>query len=806
MANPLPPLPVDPFLPDILSAARHRRAVVVTAAPGAGKTTRVAPALAVDGPVLLLQPRRVAARAIARRIAGEQGWTIASGNPEARPASGRVALRPAGFEVGWQVRFEHRYGPRTRLLVATEGILTGRAQSDPLLSDFTTIVIDEFHERSLHGDLALALASQAWRARGDLRLVVMSATLESGPVAAYLDGCPVVDVPGRLHPLSVSYLPGRSMAEGLSRALGATDGQVLAFLPGAPEIRRAAAEIGARLAATGVDVVSLHGSLAADEQDDAIREVPYRRVILATNLAETSLTVPGVTAVVDSGLQKVARFDVSRAIDRLDTERIALDSATQRAGRAGRLAPGAVFRLWDERDRLRPSREPEIERVDLSGLVMDVLAWGGTPEDLEWFEPPPAASLDAAWTLLRRLGAVSGRRLTEVGRQVRRLPLPPRLARILVSAGGAPDAAAACAVLSGRFMPTGGSITTASDVLSALDRHEERPASFEHAVREIRRVAGLVFVGRPPAVGERGLLRALLAGYPDRVARRRAPGSPRVVLASGHGAVIGPESGVRDSEFLVAIDVLAADPAWSAGGRDAVGVEARIRAASAIERGWLEPTATRVDHRFDAGAGVVRAFQQDLYDRLVLGERQVEPDPERTAELLANAWLERGLSDGDRQLVTRMRFAGMTLDESDLVRRACTGCRTLAEASIGAILGHRERADVDRLAPAWLPLPSGRTARLEYTADGAVRAAVKLQELFGLADSPRLGPGRVPVQFALLAPNGRPVQVTQDLRSFWDNIYPDVRRALRARYPRHPWPEDPWSAPPTAGTTRTPRT
>jgi ATP-dependent helicase HrpB len=793
------PLPVDPYLPEIVTAARGRRAVVVTAAPGAGKTTRVAPALTVGGPVLLLQPRRVAARAIARRIASERGWTV-------------------GAEVGWQVRFEHRFGPRTRLLVATEGILTARAQADPLLSDFTTIVVDEFHERSLHADLAIALARQAWRARSDLRLVVMSATLDTASVSSYLDGCPVIHVPGRVHPVSIAYLPGRSVAEGASRALGAAAGQVLVFLPGAPEIRRAAVELEERLAGTSVQVVALHGALPPDEQDEAIREVTHRRVILATNLAETSLTVPGVTAVVDSGFQKVVRFDATRAIDRLETERIALDSAAQRAGRAGRLAPGVVFRLWDERDRLRPTREPEIERVDLSGLLMDVLAWGGTPDDVEWFERPPADSLEAAWALLRRLGAVHGRQLTAVGHQVRRLPLPPRLARILVAAGGTPAAAAACALLSERLAPAWGggaapdsrsaAATTVSDVLSALDRRPQWPPGLERAAREIHRVAEQVL--GPLAQGSsqpQDLLRALLAGYPDRVGRRRASGSPKVLLASGHGAVLGAESGVRDSEFVVAIDVLAADPARPAGaGRDAAGVEARIRVASAIERDWLEPTASRIDHRFDAVSGVVRAFEQDLYDRIVLAERQVEPDPARAAELLASAWLQRGLSEADRQLVQRMRFAGIPVDEPDLVRRACAGLLVLSDASLLSALGYRERADLERLAPASLPLPSGRAARLEYTADGVVRAAVKLQELFGLADSPRLGPGRVAVQFALLAPSGRPVQLTQDLRSFWDTVYPEVRKELRGRYPKHPWPEDPWSAQPTSRTTRKPRT
>ena len=328
------------------------------AAPGAGKTTRVPPALVGDGPVILLQPRRVAARAIARRIADEQGWTL-------------------GQEVGWHIRFERRFGARTRLLVATEGILTARLQQDPLLSDFRTVVLDEFHERSIHADLGLALARQAWRAREDLRVVVMSATLDAGRVAAFLGGCPVIAVPGRTHTLTIEYAAAMPLGAAVGGLLLRTPGNVLCFLPGAPEIRRALPEV--RAAAPGTDVVELHGSLDADAQDAALKGSGGRRVILATNIAETSLTVPGVTAVVDTGVQKLPRYDVERGFDHLRLERITQDSADQRAGRAGRLGPGIAVRLWDQRDRLRPHREPDIARIDLAGPVLDVLAWGGDP-------------------------------------------------------------------------------------------------------------------------------------------------------------------------------------------------------------------------------------------------------------------------------------------------------------------------------------------------------------------------------------------------------------------------------------------
>src|SRR5437867_2785904 len=385
------PLPIDSHIDLILDHVRRSRAAVVTAAPGAGKTTRVPPALMADGPVILLQPRRVAARAIAARIADERGWTL-------------------GREVGWQIRFERRFTAETRLLVVTEGILTARLQSDPLLSDFRTIVGDEFDERSVHADLALAFARQAWRAREDLRIVVMSATLESRPVSAFLNDCAVVDVPGRQHRVDVAYAPTTSVAEAAREAFAETNGNVLCFLPGAGEIRRAMADLETMKKGSDpfaeVEILPLHGSLDGDAQDLVLRQSTRRRIIVATNIAETSLTVPGVTAVVDSGLHKVARYDADRGIDSLETERITADAADQRAGRAGRIAPGVVRRLWDARDRLRPRREPEIHRIDLASTALDVIAWGGDPRTLEWFEPPGEKPIDAALELLARLGLI----------------------------------------------------------------------------------------------------------------------------------------------------------------------------------------------------------------------------------------------------------------------------------------------------------------------------------------------------------------------------------------------------------------
>ena len=808
----LPPLPIDAHVAGVRDALAKSRAAVLVAPPGSGKTTRVPPALVGDGPVFLLQPRRVAARSIARRIADEQGWAL-------------------GQEVGFQVRFERRFGRDTRLLVATEGILTGRLQSDPLLSSFQTIVLDEFHERSLHADLALAFARQAWRARDDLRLLVMSATLDAGPVAAFLDDCPVIDVPGRPYPIEVRYEPRASLAGVVRSVVAQPGGHLLCFLPGAPEIRRAQAEIGS---IAGVRVLPLHGTLSAEEQDRALAPCPERKVILATNVAETSLTVEGVTDVIDSGQHKVLRYDHSRALDRLELERIPADSAEQRAGRAGRTGPGRVVRLWDERDRLRPRREPEIERVDLAGPLLEVLAWGGNPEDFDWFEAPPAEGLAAGMRLLERLGALSGVRLTQEGEAMHRLPLHPRLARVLLSAGGGARAAAVCAVLGEGWRPavTGDAETTDSDVLSAADRLREAPHGVRASAAELERLSfrgassgpgpeaqprARVPAGerRKPAArqipratvgnrlrddrtGDDRLPRALLAGFPDRVARRREPGSSRLVLSSGTGAMLGRESGVRGGELLLALEVT--------GGVAGAASEPIVRVASRVEREWLEGVRTEVVHRFDDASGSVRAVAQDAYDRLLLGERPIPPDPEEAARLLAEAVERRGLGESAERLRRRLSVAGLEADLHAAVVAACRGRTTLPSLDEPERwLDPGTRGRLDRLAPERLPLPSGRTCALEYREDGSVVAAAKLQELFGLAETPRIGPRQVPVVFELLAPNGRPVQTTRDLRGFWERTYPEVRKELRGRYPRHPWPEDPWTAEPTHRTTKKPR-
>ncbi len=758
-------LPIDAHLPGIVATLRAHRVAVLIAAPGAGKTTRVPPAVAEDGPVLVLQPRRIAARALARRVADERGWTV-------------------GHEVGWHVRDDLRATDATRVLFATEGILTARAQQDPLLSGFTTIILDEFHERTVHADLGLALARQAWLARDDLRLLVMSATLSSDDLVAYLDDCPVVAVPGAPHPLDVRYRPDADVAAAVREALDHADGDVLAFLPGAREIEEARQRVARD--APHAEVLPLHGSLPADAQDAVMQPGPGRRVILATNIAETSLTVPRVRAVVDAGLQKVARYDAERGLDRLVTERITADAAEQRAGRAGRLGPGLVIRLWHPHDRLRPFRQPEIARVDLAPLLLAVLAWG-SPDELTWLEPPEPARLATARALLERLGLVTpDGRLTDAGRRAQRLGVHPRLARLLLDTGGAYEACLAAAALSELRDLRGDGVATTCDLWSLVTSKARLPGAVRAVADALARRLGTT---RQQRVTELAFRRAVLAAFPDRVARRRDQTGTRVQLATGTGGVLTRDSGVQ-APWLVALAARGGD-----------GPEARVAMATAIDRAWLTPTSHEVSVAVDPH-GNVRAIETSRYDALVLHEQAVAPDADAAAEALAEAWAARPHGEATDRLLARLRFAELDVDVGALVRVAAAGCRRLDEIDIARALPWSIAHELERLAPERLPLPSGRTARLDYRASGDVVAAVKLQELFGLADSPRLGPRQVPVLFELLAPNGRPVQTTRDLRSFWSSTYRDVRKELRARYPRHPWPDDPWNATPTHLATR----
>lgn len=762
----LPPLPVDRAIPDILSGLQRHRAVVIVADPGAGKTTRVPPALVAAGPAMLLQPRRAAARAVAHRIAVEQGWT-------------------PGVEVGWQVRLETRAGARTRLLVVTEGILTARLRSDPLLGGFRTVILDEFHERSIHGDLAIALAREAWRARDDLQLVVMSATIDADRVSGYLADCPVVTVPGRLHPVERLYRPDLDASAGALQALHEAAGDVLVFQPGAREIGLTLQQLRGRVG-PDVDLLPLHGSLTLEEQQRALSPSSgRRRIIVSTNVAETSVTVPGVTAVVDSGFEKVARYDAARGIDTLELARISEAASEQRAGRAGRVAPGRAYRLWSAADRLAPYRIPDIHRVDLAAAVLDVVAWGGDPRRFAWYERPTEDRLDAALALLHRLGALEGLALTSTGKAMSALPLQPRLARILLAGKGHPALARSCAVLSAAFGPASDPEGTA-DLLAILDRWTTVPPAVQQLARELER---LVAASERPVVGEAVVQRALLAGYSDRVAQRRAPGANSFLLATGTGAVLNRGATLDSATYVLAFEVRRADGARAG---DSV-----INLASAIDRSWLEPTGLTMEHRL-TDDGRVRGIQREQYGAITLSERIVAPDPQESARVLAAAYMARGGAAGDAQLLRRAAFAGVSLDYDELVRRAAAVVDSIDAIDVRAQLPSQVVRDLERLAPDSLVVPSGRRVPLQYGEDGGVLAEVKLQELFGLAETPRVGRHQVPLTLVLLAPNGRPVQTTTDLRSFWNRTYVEVRKELRGRYPRHPWPEDPWTAPPTA--------
>ena len=780
------PLPIDPRIPEIVERLRADRALVIVAPPGAGKTTRVPPALAAGGKTIVLQPRRIAARSLARRIAAERNWTL-------------------GDEVGWQVRFDRKFSSRTQLLIATEGILTARLQSDPLLGEFQIVVIDEFHERSVNADLALALAKQAMLARDDLRIVVMSATLDAEPVAAFLGGCRIIEIEGRAHPVEVRYRPELAFSQAVREAFGRAEGHVLGFLPGAPEIRRAASE----LSSLQAPLFELHGSLSPELQDAAVSTTPgdRPRIILATNLAETSLTVEGVTEIVDSGLHKVVRYDPSIGVDRLETERISRDSADQRAGRAGRTAPGRATRLWDERQELLDHREPEIRRVDLAGPLLDIFAWGGDPLTFEWFERPPAESIQRGLDLLARLGAIAEGKITARGREMHALPLHPRHAAVILEAGRSREAAVACGILSEglRWAESRPEV----DLLDLVARINEAPPAVRRAVDEVARASRA-----QQSVGDdEALQRALYAGYSDRLAKRREE-SDRFVMAGGSGAIL-MEGGhfPKEQELLVALQILAP----RRGSADSI-----IRLASAVPRKWAHPAETRLEHRFDPATRSVRATEIDSLDGIPLAERPAAADPEKAGEILAavivaalrardeEIALPRGIAaafdmaqlDAAVQQLRRARAAGDPIDLEILAGRLAAGRTTLPPLDLWSLLDWQQKKRIDQLAPSSIAVPSGRSARLAYRRDGDVVLSIKLQELFGMAESPRIGTDGRAVVIELLAPNGRAVQTTNDLRSFWGGAYQEVRKELRGRYPRHPWPEDPWTAPATRRTVR----
>jgi len=837
-------LPIDEVLPEILGALREHASLVLRAPTGAGKTTRVPPALldaglAGERRVVMLEPRRVAARAAARRMASERCGEL-------------------GDEVGYQIRFERCAGPRTRILVVTEGILVRMLQDDPFLEAFGIVVFDEFHERNLHSDLSLAMARRVQReVRADLKLVVMSATLDPQPLGSYLDECAVVESAGRLHPVAIRYLEKPDSRElpaiaaaAVLRLLPETPGDVLTFLPGVGEIHRTAELLEPLAAEQALRIMPLYGELPSARQDAVLAPSDRRKVVLATNVAETSITIDGISAVVDSGLARMLCFDPSCALDRLERRRISRGSAEQRAGRAGRQGPGLCLRLWTRHDdrTLPESETPEIRRVDLAGPVLQLLAWGETDlEKFEWFEAPEPTVLARALELLAALGAMDARGLTELGRSLARLPLHPRLGRLVVAGhrrGRTRRAALLAALLSERDLvrrgagvsPREATTSSSSDLLDRLEAlesfartgygetasgpiHGDRAQRVLRTGRELATLAERELGSSPAGAedAEEALLRSLLSAYPDRVARRRRAGSPRAVMVGGRGVRLAETSSVREHELLLAIE-LDAGRRGAGGGRG----EGLVRLASAVEPSWLPASECHTSEEvvFDDKRERVVGVRRTRYRDLALAEAETTPDADRAAAVLAAAAAEhpdRALALDRSEvasLLARIRSLAEWMPElalppfdatqlRELLPTLCAGKRSFAQLRrapldriLRGMLDFAQLEALDREAPERLTVPSGSRIRLRYEPGKPPVVAVRIQELFGLRETPRVAAGRVPVVLHLLAPNMRPQQITQDLRSFWENTYPEVRSELRARYPRHAWPQNPWDEAP----------
>lgn len=765
-------LPVDAILPEILNHLRRTLSIVIEAAPGAGKTTRVPPALLALGPgdVLVLEPRRIAARMAARRVAEELGENV-------------------GETVGYQVRFEDISGPKTRLRFLTEGVLTRRLISDPRLKGVSTVILDEFHERHLDTDLALALLRRLQLTlRPDLRIVVMSATLDPAPVARFLGDCPCVRSEGRLFETTVSYTPytaeplEEQVSIALERLTTATGGDILVFLPGAAEIRRAARAVEGLAQRKNLLVTPLYGDLTPEEQDRAVAPASRRKVILSTNIAESSITIEGVRAVIDSGLARVASDSPWTGLPSLEVRRISQASADQRAGRAGRTGPGTVVRLFTAEDfHRRPARDiPEIMRRELSQLCLQLEVAGiHDAADLAWLDAPTPAAISAAEGLLDRLRA----RGAEASR-VARLPLHPRLARLVLDAetqGAGQHGARVAALLS------------SGQRLQTLD--DEPDHRSRAIVGQLRRY---VRPGKP--LDDDAIGKALLAAFPDRVGRVKPGGT--VLLSNGTSATMLKPPG----EFLVAVDVENRDDRPTP----------VIRLAHAIQPEWLidlfpDHVIDRTQVEWHRQGERVESVSAMLYDALVLDEtRGAMPDAEAAAGLLATKVLEAGLERfvDPAELAAfhaRLEFAAhhsplKALEPEEttrIVAELCYGLRSFAEFAkistnlLPALERSLDSGLLDQIAPVRLRLPSGRMTKVNYEAGKPPWVASRLQDFFGITETPKVARGAVPLVIHLLAPNQRPVQTTTDLAGFWQRLYPQLRRELGRRYPRHKWPENP---------------
>jgi ATP-dependent helicase HrpB len=807
-------LPIDAALPALRTALANRNAAVLVAPPGAGKTTRVPLVLleeswAKNKKILVLEPRRLAARAAATRMAVTLGEQV-------------------GDTVGLRVRFGSRVTKRTRIEVVTEGVFTRLVIDDPSLEGVAAVLFDEFHERSLDADLGLALARDSQQAlRPDLKLLVMSATLDSARVAALLGDAPAIESEGRAFPVETRYLGRdprapieRQVTEALERALRTEAGSLLVFLPGAGEIRRTESLLKERINDTAVDIVALYGALDAREQDRAISPAPpgRRKVVLATSIAETSLTIEGVRVVIDSGLSRVPRYEPDVGITRLETVRVSRAAADQRRGRAGRVEPGVCYRLWDEPQTasLEAYTRPEILSADLSSFMLDLAQWGvSDPGKLAFLDPPPRAALAEAKTLLAELGAIdSDGRITEEGRKLRALPLPPRLARMVVDAaaeGAGELAAGIAAVVTERGL--GGDDVDLRHRLDNFRRDRSKRADDARAM--VRRWAETA--GGKAAASEHSPGSLLALAYPDRIAKNRGAGGGSFLLANGRGGNVDPASPLAREPYLAVAELTGAAAA------------SRIVLAAAITLGEIEAQfAGQIEEdeaiTFEAASASLRSRRIRKLRALMLSERTLPVAPgAAAAKLLAEGaaglgmaklpWSKAQLQFRDRVNFLRRAEGDEWPDLSDraLARTATDwlapfldGKTALSQvvaddlaAALDVLVPWNLRQRLNAEAPTHFMAPSGSNVPIDYEGEEGPKLAIRVQELFGLAVHPVIARGHVPLLIELLSPAHRPVQVTRDLPGFWRGSYKDVRSDLRGRYPKHPWPDDPLTAPAT---------
>jgi ATP-dependent helicase HrpB len=820
--------PITPLLPEIRATLAATPRLVLEAPPGAGKTTQVPLALR-DEPwlagkkIVMLEPRRIAARAAAQFMSQQLG-------------------EPVGQTVGYRIRFESKVSAATRIEVVTEGILTRLIQDDPELSGIGAILFDEFHERHLAGDLgaALALDIQA-TLRPDLRIVVMSATLDGERIEWWLDA-PRISSPGRSFPVRIDYPPARAqesveqqLVRVVRQALDENPGDLLAFLPGRREIARVQGMLNQALQRDDVDVVALHGELSLAEQQLALApaEDGLRRIVLATNVAESSVTLPGIRAVIDAGLAREPRFDPNSGFTRLETVVISQASADQRAGRAGRVAEGAAYRLWPQSRRLDPSRTAEIAQAELSGLALELAAWGSA--ELPWLDAPPVGALAQANELLMRLGALDAQqRITPLGRRMLELGATPRLGAAAMRAPETLHALIAdlLALMEARS-PLRGEASRSDDFrvrVNALHAWRDRRsatgyasgvdagalAAIDQASKGWRRRldvrSAASGVPHSHAVGD-----LLLHAFPDRIARQDENNPTRYTLANGRGARLHEQTALLGEPWLVVLDLRHES-------RDSLILSAAPLDPRVLEADYPDQFQRGRFVRWNEERSAVEAFEERRFGAIVLERRSVPVQAEDAVPALLSAIRSRGLdalpwSDAARRLRLRMQSLREWAPELALPDVSDThlldslhdwlgpylqGKRKLDALSeddlsqaLAALFDYEQRRQLDAQAPDSLTVPSGQTRRLEYSPGEAPVLAVKLQELFGLADTPRIANSRIPVTLHLLSPAGRPIQVTQDLKGFWERTYPEVKKELKGRYPKHPWPDDPWTATPT---------